>query len=79
MRDPARIDRILKEVRELWLKVPDWRLGQLVCNVVSSGPDSRESFSAIFYLEDERFEKLLASLSASMTQMLEGTGQTDEQ
>lgn len=32
MRDPNRIDRILEQVRQFWIKNPDWRLGQIVVN-----------------------------------------------
>lgn len=33
MRNPNRIDPFLKELGEYWKKVPDWRFGQLICNV----------------------------------------------
>ena len=33
MRDPARIPKVLDKIKELWEKVPDWRLGQLIFNV----------------------------------------------
>lgn len=46
MRDPNRIDEILKEIRDLWVQVPDWRLGQLLVNI--SGTDH------LFYFEDDK-------------------------
>ena len=33
MRDPARIDPFLAKLGEYWKLVPDWRFGQLICNV----------------------------------------------
>ena len=38
MRDPARIDRILTKLGEVWRKSPDMRLGQLVDNLRLSEP-----------------------------------------
>lgn len=52
MRDPNRIDEILKEIKDLWVQVPDWRLGQLLVNI--SGTDH------LFYFEDD---KLLEQLT----------------
>jgi len=34
MRDPKRIDVVLKEIGEVWKQVPDQRLGQLLTNFV---------------------------------------------
>ena len=58
MRDPARIDVILEQLREVWVKVPDWRLGQLIVNAVKS----TEPCPQVFYLEDEELERRLSSL-----------------
>jgi hypothetical protein len=33
MRDPNRIDDVLREVRRVWKMYPDMRLGQLICNI----------------------------------------------
>ena len=34
MRNPDRIDEFCKELAEIWkTNVPDWRFGQLICNV----------------------------------------------
>lgn len=35
MRDPERIPSVLAAVERLWQAYPDWRLGQLLCNVAS--------------------------------------------
>lgn len=37
MRDPARIDEVLAELKAAWLANPDWRLGQLVYNASPRG------------------------------------------
>lgn len=53
MRDINRIDKEIKEIGELWKKVPDWRFSQLICNM------QRYYNSDLFYIEDDRFLKLL--------------------
>ena len=50
MRDPARIDRMLEKLRQLWLEAPDFRLGQLVVNL---GPPKLPTF----HVEDDVMEK----------------------
>ena len=35
MRNPDRIPQVLEEIEKLWRLHPDWRLGQLICNVAS--------------------------------------------
>lgn len=44
MRDPNRIDKVLNEIKEIWKKYPDLRLGQLLCNVLQD--------PALYYVED---------------------------
>ena len=53
VRDPARIDRLLRAIRTLWYRHPDQRLGQLLMNV--TGVDG----SRVFYLEDDTLEYVL--------------------
>lgn len=48
MRSPERIDKFCSKLAEYWKEVPDWRFGQLVCNVL--GTCKRDPF---FYEEDE--------------------------
>lgn len=48
MRNPERIDKFCSKLAEYWKEVPDWRFGQLVCNVL--GTCNRDPF---FYEEDE--------------------------
>jgi hypothetical protein len=56
MRNPDRIDRIAEKLRRAWHEVPDWRLGQLVSNLLGPGPQD------VFFLEDNEWEKLLDEL-----------------
>ena len=53
MRDINRIDDVLKTLSECWKKYPDWRLGQLFCNL------QRAAGQDLFYLEDDQMIKLL--------------------
>jgi hypothetical protein len=49
MRDPKRIDDFCKTLATIWkTECPDWRFGQLICNVL--GTCKRDPF---FYEEDE--------------------------
>lgn len=47
MRDPNRIDDVLKQLGDIWKQVPDWRLGQLFCNL------QRYEDSDLFFYEDQ--------------------------
>lgn len=47
MRDPNRIDEFCKRLAAVWHKVPDWRFGQLMVNVL--GEMNRDPF----FPEDE--------------------------
>ena len=51
MRDPNRIDEFCATLAELWNKVPDWRFGQFVYNVISEV--SNITNTPPFYIEDE--------------------------
>lgn len=62
MRDPDRIARIIKKLWRMWEKHPDWRLGQLVSNLMGPGPHDVIRPAVIFYLEDNVWEKLLDEL-----------------
>lgn len=53
MRDPNRISRILELLKEAWKLVPDWRLGELISNLL--GPGSHD----IFQPQDEDWEIML--------------------
>ena len=47
MRDIERIDKFLERLGKCWKKVPDWRFGQLILNVLSTFPKD------IFFPEDK--------------------------
>ena len=52
----SRIDQIVALLGEFWHHNPDWRLGQLVCNVLGSDP---------FHVEDDKAEaELLRQIGA---------------
>jgi len=57
MRDPARIDRILKLLEQRWKEQPDQRLGQLVVNFLRHADDDTVQ---VFYVEDDAMEASLA-------------------
>ena len=50
MRDPDRITEVLANVEELWRQYPDWRLGQLLCNVAAWADPTPES---VWVVEDD--------------------------
>ena len=51
MRDPKRIDEFCKMLAKCWHKVPDWRFGQLISNVL--GQYVAETHRDIFFPEDD--------------------------
>jgi hypothetical protein len=54
MRDPARIDRILDQIRYIWLEQPDLRLCQLIGNALPGADDK-------YFVEDDDLEAALKS------------------
>lgn len=53
MRNPDRIEPFLAEVAKHWHKVPDWRFGQFISNVLCYyGRDP-------FFMEEDQFVSLL--------------------
>lgn len=53
-RDPKRLDEIYTELKELHKEnVPDWRIGQLICNI------QRAYGNDLFYVEDSQLLSLL--------------------
>ena len=54
MRDINRIDTVLSEIKSIWEKNPDLRLGQLISNVIRD--------PALYYIEDEDLVKVLKEL-----------------
>jgi hypothetical protein len=61
MRDPARIPRILDAIRLMWEERPDWRLGQLLVNVMHPSRPTPQ----IFYYEDTELETRLTSYTGA--------------
>jgi len=54
MRDPKRIDRILRLIKKIWKKHPDYRLGQLLSNHTRFGQtDDDGTPRSIFNYEDD--------------------------
>ena len=51
MRNPERIDAYCDRLKELWHKVPDWRFGQLMCNLL--GQYTSDTGNVPFFPEDE--------------------------
>ena len=48
MRDPKRIDRLLKRIKQIWKKYPDLRLLQLLGNCFPAQDN--------YYVEDDELE-----------------------
>jgi len=56
MRNPDRVDRILKKIKHIWTMNPDLRLTQLIGNLFEAGD--------IYYKEDDELEKRLEQVYA---------------
>ena len=60
MRDPSRIPHVLHQLKAIWLKNPDMRLGQLLGNVLSQiNPDMEQVGRNLLVIEDEYLEDYL--------------------
>ena len=62
MRDKNRIKPTLEKLEKLWLSNPDFRLGQLIMNIVKP----EEPNAKIFYIEDDEFLKKLDELEKQL-------------
>ena len=51
MRDPKRIDEFCRMLAYYWHRVPDWRFGQLISNVLGAYVDTTKR--DIFFPEDD--------------------------
>lgn len=65
MRDPNRIDKFCNELAKLWHKVPDWRTGQFMVNIMLAyqnkfGHDA-------FYAEDAEFMEFIKEFIKEVT------------
>lgn len=59
VRDPNRIDLILKQLGDIWKQMPDWRLGQLFCNLQRC-----EDADLFFYEDQELIDRLKANFGS---------------
>ena len=56
MRDPNRIYKYCHELAEIWGKVPDWRLGQFMQNMMLIATCKKKD---IFYMEDDELFEMM--------------------
>lgn len=61
MKDPNRIDGIIDELLALWKENPDWRLGQVIANVVRA--QTGAAHCDPFYLRDDEMLEGIRRLS----------------
>lgn len=61
MRDPDRIAKMMTILGDLWEDNPDWRLGQLIENVMfaTSGDRVNGHHRCMFHIEDDVAEQAL--------------------
>ena len=76
-RDPKRIPVILEELRKLWEKVPDQRLGQLLGNYVFDD-GNRDKRSFLFYQDDPETLEALKATNESMEKQKKEALENDE-
>ena len=57
MRDEKRIPGIIAELEQVWKLYPDWRLGQLICNIGRA-----HGYNDPFYIEDDDILKELKNM-----------------
>jgi hypothetical protein len=57
MRDPERIDRVLKKIEKFWKIYPDLRLGQML--VIIHNLSTHGKGADVFNTEDDEWEKWL--------------------
>lgn len=70
MRDPARIDYILKQIKKIWTEYPDLRLGQLLINALTAWSSSRGRVPTEYLnyqLEDDALEEALYKFMGECT------------
>lgn len=64
MRDVSRIPRIISVLEDIWRRVPQWRLGQLIENIKAfSGKDD------LFYVEDDEMENILKEIFGKIEEL----------
>ena len=65
MRDPNRIDYYCDELAEIWHKVPDWRMSQLMVNIMLAY--SNKYGHDAFYAEDADFMEFIKNFIKEAT------------
>lgn len=65
MRDPNRINQYCNELAEVWHKVPDWRLAQLMINAMHQWAWSNKGDP--FYAEDADFMEFIKNFIKEAT------------
>jgi uncharacterized protein YihD (DUF1040 family) len=63
MRDPARIEIVVRTLKAVWMNEPDLRLCQLLVNAAEAAGHKDITKSEIFYLEDEDLLEGLVNIS----------------
>ena len=67
MRDPARIDRIVEQLRAAWHRDPDSRLAQLLINASDTPYDCDKphecGLGLVYYIEDDVLEQRLRAMT----------------
>jgi uncharacterized protein YihD (DUF1040 family) len=63
MRDKKRIEPLLEQIKELWLKHPDLRLTQLLSNVaITDGWKNND----LYYLEDDKLSDAILKFELNL-------------
>ena len=63
MRDPQRISVVLEQVERIWRLHPDWRLGQLICNLAAWADPTQ---NIVWDIEDDT---LIAEIQQHLSQL----------
>lgn len=76
MRDPERIERMIRKLRAAWYAAPDQRLGQLVFNAIRTGRTGEEmhgnqTWCFVPLIEDDEMEKRLEEQLEFLTRVEE--------
>lgn len=65
MRDPKRIDEFCDELKVTWHRVPDWRFGQLMSNML--GDYAYQTKRDIFFPEDDEMLQFIRGYMKAKT------------
>lgn len=66
MRDPNRIDKVLKQVSRAWHCYPDLRFGQFLQNTLAD-ISNKNSIRDIFFPEDDKWEAWFKEYADAIT------------